>query len=61
MKKSNVLKWYLGYNKAVDLRGHSKYRTRKKNIHRVNRMKDKAFRRWGYFPFPPEWDTKTGE
>ena len=54
-KMSNKLKWCLGFSKAVDLRRHPRWRTRKKNIHRVQKMMRKAFRRWGCFPLPPEW------
>lgn len=53
---SNELRWCLGFNRAVDLRGHSKRRVRKKNISRVEKMKKKAFQRWGCFPIPPEWN-----
>lgn len=52
---TNKLKWCLGFAKAVRLRGHKKYRIRRKNINRTMRLKNKAFRRWGCFPLPPEW------
>ena len=55
MKISNELRWCRGFARAVILRGHYKHRVRLKNTHKVERMKKKAFRRWGCFPFPPEW------
>lgn len=47
---SAKLKWSIGFAKAVQLRGHSRYRTRKKNIHRVKQMMNKAIKRWKCFP-----------
>lgn len=52
---SAKLKWCTGFAKAIQLRGHTKRRIRKKNIHRVEQMMNKAFRRWGCFPLPSEW------
>ena len=52
---SGKLRWCLGFTRAVQLRGHKRARIRKKNIHRVERMRKQAFRRWGCFPLPPEW------
>ena len=56
-KISTELKWCLGFMKAVILRGHRRHRTRKKNIHRVQQMSNKALKRWGCYPLPPEWIT----
>lgn len=52
---SAKLKWCVGFAKAIQLRGHLRQRVKKKNVHKVERMRDKAFRRWGCFPLPPEW------
>ena len=52
---SDELKWCNNFRKAVALRGHKKDRVRKKNIKRVYRLRDYAFKRWGCFPYPPEW------
>lgn len=41
--------------KAGKLREHKNAKVRKKNIHRVDRMIDKAFRRWEGIPLAPEW------
>jgi len=55
MKISDELRWCNNFRHAVELRGHHKYRVRKKNIHRVFRLRDYAIKRWGCFPYPPEW------
>ena len=52
---SKELKWCKNFMHAVILRGHKKYRVRKKNIARVQRLKRQAFAKWGCFPLPPEW------
>lgn len=40
---TNKLRWRLGFAKAVHLRGHKKYRIRRKNIDRTMRLKIKPF------------------
>ena len=52
---SNKLRWCLNFMRAEHLRRHKRWRTRKKNINRLHRMKIKAFKRWGCFPLPKEW------
>lgn len=53
---SDELKWCKNFLKAVGLRHHRKARIRKKNIKRIKRLVDYAFDRWGYFPYPSEWE-----
>lgn len=55
MYMSAKLRWCLGFIKAGKLREHKDAKVRKKNIHRVDRMINKAFRRWKGIPLPPEW------
>ena len=43
---------------AVKLRNHKRRRIRYKNIHRTEKLKQKAFKRWGSFPIPPEWNSE---
>lgn len=52
---SKELKWCKSFMNAVYLRGHKRYRTRKKNIHRVDTLLRRALHRWGHLPYPPEW------
>ena len=52
---SDELRWCKNFLHAVYFRGHHKTRVRKKNIKRVYRLRDYAFKRWGYFPYPEEW------
>lgn len=52
---SRELVWCKNFMKAVYLRGHHKYRVRKKNIKRAERLVEYAMKTWGCFPYPPEW------
>jgi hypothetical protein len=51
---SDELRWCNNFRHSVVLRGHKKKRVRKKNEKRVIRLRDYAFKRWGYFPYQPE-------
>lgn len=53
---SGKLRWCKGFIKAVSLRSHKRYRVRKKNISRVNRMRDRAFQRL----YIPLYNIKSG-
>lgn len=53
---SKELKWCKCFMKAFYLsRFHHRKRTRMKNHHRLEKLKDKAFKKWGCFPLPKEW------
>lgn len=50
---SDELKWCRNFMRAMSLRSyHRKRRVRKKNNKRALKLKDKVFKRWGYFPYP---------
>ena len=53
---SEELKWCKVFSRVFHLRCyHKKSRVNKKNNRRAIRMMNKAFKKWGCFPLPPEW------
>jgi len=50
--KNKKLRWCVSFRRSVSLRRHKRKRIRLKNINRTEQLKEKAFRKWGYFPFP---------
>ena len=53
---SKELKWANNFYKASKLWAfHHRKKIRKKNHNRCIRLSNMAIRKWGYYPYPPEY------